>query len=118
ITVDLGETFTLDLVLSSAVNGMSWYFNGAVLANGTTSYTSPPATLAMAGEYYWRGFVPNSCGYLYSDTITVTVLLPTGVDTRSEDVSLRVHPNPSSGLFYVQLPGTLGKATLMVTDAL
>jgi hypothetical protein len=73
----------------------------------------------MSGEYYWAGFVSNICGWVYSDTVTITVediSTPTGKVPGRALPQLIVRPNPAMTDPMVDIPDLTDPAELVLYD--
>lgn len=83
-----------DTLVSSALTGNQWYFNGAIIP-GATSKTYVPT---QHGSYYVV-VTANGCSSAQSNTIAFTDL-QNGANSQS---SVSVYPNPNSGRFSVDV---------------
>lgn len=103
--VCFGQTATLT---ASGANTYTW----------NTSATSPAitVTLNISTSYNVVGTSTNGC--TNSNSVTILVTTCTGIDNSSsniQDLSFQVYPNPSNGIFSLQLENA---ASIEITDVL
>ncbi len=107
VTVDVGQAFTLTVQINvppyTFLSG--WYHNGVSLGTNGLNLNVSQAEPSDAGTYYWGAWQGDACGWLYSDTITVTVLDPTDINSIWTDIDHpTVHPNPFDDQFILTIP--------------
>lgn len=115
IVVDVGDPLTLSIELAGPLlNNGTWFRNG-IQAVSANTYTYNTATSELAGEYYWRGNAQGQCGFFYSDTITVTILGPSGTPEQI-DREVAVYPNPFISVITVEVPTSATDTKLTLHD--
>ncbi len=92
--VQNGATLSID---STGITGTQWFLNVDNI-NGATNNTYVPTE---TGVYYVVVFNSFGCANL-SDTLTVTVV---GINDVVLSWSLQYHPNPTSGLLFLDVNG-------------
>ena len=119
-TVPAGGSFLLQVGFDApaAING-DWRKDGLLAYANVASIVVENATPSMSGEYYWAGFVSNICGWVYSDTVTITVediSTPTGKVPGRALPQLIVRPNPAMTDPMVDIPDLTDPAELVLYD--
>lgn len=94
------------ILTSSAMSSNQWY-KDAVLIPGATNKTYT----VTANGVYTCIVNSNGCPSVASNAITITNL---GIADEMASLAVKVFPNPSTGLFSIELPQS--KAELTVTD--
>ena len=96
-----------NLLTSSSTTGNQWYKNGTAIAGATT------ATLnASSNGTYTVKVTTNGCSSAASNAVTIS---NTGINDEKNSLAISVYPNPSNGMFNLNLPE--GQAyELVVTD--
>lgn len=90
------------LVLSSsASSGNQWYYSASPGSQGSiiTGAINSTYTATMTG-YYWDVVTISGCASDPSDT---SYVINTGLPVRSDDMMLRIAPNPSTGDFLIKV---------------
>jgi PKD repeat protein len=119
------STYILDLTILNpgpVAAGFSFTVTGGTTVNftnsstGGTSYdwdfgdgntstlTDPSHTYTSSGTFTVTLIASNDC---YSDTITKTVMVSTGIGSVEDEIKVELFPNPSDGQFNVNLSGNL-----------
>jgi hypothetical protein len=83
-----------DSLLSSAITGNQWYFNGSPLPGETAPFVYP----LQNGDYFC--ILTSSEGCASDTSNTITVMITAIDDNRHPDFS--IIPNPSDGLFMIE----------------
>ena len=112
-TVVAGATITL----TATVSGGTWSSVNTSLATvGGTGIVTGVAAGADTIVYS----VVNSCGTATTRKIvTVTAHreeLPVETTNSTENISIKVYPNPNTGAFTLEIPGITGTATILISD--
>lgn len=125
----LDEYFTLlgtAIIPDTAYTGMGTSFGVSSNGPSGTQYSwdfgdgspidtnqNPAYTYIVPGTYTVTVIIQApSCGISISDTIVV--LLGTGIQTHGNNQPVLVSPNPSDGIFQLQLPGTASKRVTVI----
>jgi hypothetical protein len=95
-----------DLTTASATT-YQWYYNGTLI-NGATSQNYTPT---QSGIYVVRTTDSNGCVYVYSPGYTYTI---TTAIEELEGKNISIYPNPSTGIFDIDLNYTNPKKLLVV----
>lgn len=82
----------------------SWYIDGA----STNTIDQPIQSITQTGWYLVKATNTSNC-FIYSDSLFVKY-------EPIESISIRVFPNPSRGLFYVDFGGITGSKEVSVFD--
>jgi len=108
-TIALGDSVFIGRQPEIGLNdNCVWYVNGNSIDTITGLWVMPDSTTTYILEQ-------TICGYTTYDTVTVTVL-PTSINELFKENNVRIYPNPSTGLFTIQLNNQhLSPATLQVT---
>jgi photosystem II stability/assembly factor-like uncharacterized protein len=119
-TVPIGGSFLLQVGFDppAAING-TWRKDGLLFYTNVASLVVENATPSMSGEYYWDGFVSNICGWVYSDTVTITVAdisTPTGEVPGGALPQFIVRPNPAMTDPMVDIPELTDPAEMVLYD--
>ena len=102
--------------LTETVSGGSWTSSSAPVASISAGGIVVGVTSGVVTISYT---VTNSCGTAVAtmtDTVVTASVCATGVEEMGANASFSVYPNPSNGVFNVELPVTAGKVTVLVTD--
>jgi PKD repeat protein len=94
------EVSFLDSSMNSQI--LSWNFG-----DGNSSYIDNPTHIyTNNGNYTVSMIVENPCG---TDTMTTEIgIFPTGINQLMNNCELKIYPNPSNGLFTLELDCILG----------
>ena len=105
---DLNVTFT-----NTTNNGTTYLWN---FGDGDTSTAANPVHLFPAsGNYVVRLSATNECGT--ADKVTIVMVQITATSNVSDNIGVRVLPNPNAGDFHVELKGPeSGRVTLSLLD--
>jgi len=95
-----------DLTTATATT-YQWYYNGTLI-NGATSQNYTPT---QSGIYVVRTTDVNGCVYVYSPGYTYTI---TTAIEELEGKNISIYPNPSTGIFDIDLNYTNPKKLLVV----
>jgi len=119
LTVDEGDLFILSVQLQYplAYEG-DWFMNGNAVAMESYSYSVASAQMSMAGDYHWEVELPEDCGMLYSDTVTVTVIPAVGIgdDFMEWSEGLVAFPSPFRSELFVSIPVLTDAVRLSMID--
>ncbi|MES2382753.1 MAG: HYR domain-containing protein, partial [Bacteroidota bacterium] len=100
------------LQVQQIFHSYQWYRNGVAIPGATNQ----AYTMTRSGVYSVVVGTNQGCSTA-SDPLGVGV--PVGVNNVTEQVKFSIHPNPSSGLFTIDIEGISGKQTnIIVYDAL
>ncbi|MDX9771452.1 MAG: FG-GAP-like repeat-containing protein, partial [Tenuifilaceae bacterium] len=92
-----------------------WYHNDALIP-GATTYTY--VANQQLGNYFVRVNEGGEC-WTATDVINIPTGTIVGIDISLNPTEVAIFPNPSGGLFYVQLgEGLVGRVRVRVTNAL
>ncbi|MFN6945782.1 MAG: right-handed parallel beta-helix repeat-containing protein [Cytophagaceae bacterium] len=102
ITAEEGEEIILQVISTGpGDNTYQWYLNDEPIegADGA-SFTIPSVSLSDAGTYYV--IITNDNGQTTSSDINVNIETPTSQIHIAFDKKLKIYPNPTSELMYLQ----------------
>ena len=87
---------------NTSTSGSSYIWD---FGDGNTSLlTDPTHTYSVSGTYSVTLITENACG---ADTTVIAITVTTGVKENSENLKFTIYPNPSDGLFNVDISGSL-----------
>ncbi len=99
-----------DYLTSTSETGNQWYDSNGAISGATGQEYYPAST-----EYYYV-IVTNSSGCV-SDQSNVIYFIYTGISSISA-ANIEVYPNPSNGMFTIDMGNLHGKYNIRVTDVL
>jgi len=98
-----------NVLISSSETGNQWFFNGEPI-EGAIDKT---LEVSGSGEYFVRVSAGDDCS-TSSNTRVVTI---TGIEDEHSEIGLRVYPNPSSNIVFVEFYSKVQKAKLDIITA-
>ncbi|OFX56583.1 MAG: hypothetical protein A2046_13440 [Bacteroidetes bacterium GWA2_30_7] len=117
INVDLGSDDTLCsnlsevAVLNAGNDGMNYLWNDFSTVQTLTVNSSSMSS----GEYEYSVIVTDGvCAS--TDTIVITVDVCSGISMLSEKLNISMHPNPTTGKFYISIKGLQNEGNLSIID--
>lgn len=107
-------TLTGSVLSTATAASYQWYLDGSAISGATLQSLTPTVT----GKYLVRTTDSNGCVYVYSSMKSYSVdggtgPIDTGIDTQSLENGFSVYPNPSNGLYTVEVPVV---CTITITD--
>ena len=105
-------TQSTDTLYATPATTYQWYFNGQLIAGASSQYY----VAAQAGNYLVRITDANGCVYVYSVNYAYTG--PTGVSSVEKDNTIKIFPNPTTGIVRINYAVTGNDFEIFVADAI
>ncbi len=101
-------TNTNNVLTSSTAVGYQWYLNGSPINNANGQSFTP----TVSGNYKVVITDANGC----SNESTVTVVTIVGIANINSNLTIKVNPNPSTGMFFITTGNFSGTFNITVLD--
>ena len=114
-TIDLGTQTIINKGFQWRLNTESTW-NDVIVSGNDFSYTL--TNLIADTTYIYRAFATSANDTVYGSEINFTTLNNSGLENiNSNNISMTLYPNPTSGLFNINIEGLNSDAKIFVCDA-